>query len=196
MLRPYVLLMATKPSLSRDEILKAEYDYIANTVFQANEDRSRATSFYLLTFSSFIAAILSYQFDKSLNGNWVDWGFFALFIVLAFMGLLTVLQLARLRLAWYDSVQALNQIKDYYIEHNDGLEKAFSWRGVTAKKFKWKSVSFMLVVQVSILGGAALGAAIFFLVRAVSGNVLFLPPIAGGIAFLLWQLDLYRNNLK
>jgi hypothetical protein len=188
--------MAQKPSLSRDEILKAEYDYIANTVFQANEDRSRVTSFYLLTFSSFIAAILSYQFDKSLNGNWVDWGFFALFIVLAFMGLLTVLQLARLRLAWYESVQAMNQIKDYYIEHNDGLEKAFSWRGVTAKKFKWKSVGFMLVVQVSILGGAALGAAIFFLVRAVSGNILFLPSIAGGTAFLLWQLDLYRNNLK
>jgi hypothetical protein len=191
-----MILMAQKPSLSSDEILKAEYDYIANTVFQANEDRSRATSFYLLTFSSFIAAIVSYQFDKSFNGNWVDWGFFALFIVLAVMGLLTVLQLARLRLAWYESVQALNQIKDYYIEHNNDLEKAFSWRSVTAKKFKWKSVGFMLVVQVSILGGAALGAAIFFAVRAVSGNVLFLPPIVGGIAFLFWQLDMYRNNLR
>jgi hypothetical protein len=188
--------MTPKPSLSPDEILKAEYDYIANTVFQANEDRSRATSFYLLTFSSFIAAIVSYQFDKNSNGNWVDWGFFALFIVLAIMGLLTILQLARLRAAWYESVQALNQIKDYYVEHNSGLEGAFAWRSVTAKKFKWKSVGFLLAIQIAILGGAALGAAIFFLVRAVSGNVLFLPPIVGGIAFLFWQLDLYRNALR
>jgi hypothetical protein len=188
--------MAPKPSLSPDEILKAEYNYIANTVFQANEDRSRATSFYLLTFSSFIAAIVSYQFDKRLNGNWVDWGFFALFIVLAVMGLLTVLQLARLRLAWYESVQAMNQIKDYYLAHHEGLEQAFSWRSVTAKKVKWNSVGFLLVLQVAILGGAALGAAIFFAVRAVSGNVLFLPPLAGGIAFLFWQLDLYRNTLR
>jgi hypothetical protein len=188
--------MVPKPSLSSDEILKAEYAYIANTVFQANEDRSRATSFYLLTFSSFIAAIVSYQFDKSLNGNWVDWGFFALFGVLASMGLLTILQLARLRASWYESVQALNQIKDYYIEQNNGLESAFAWRAVTAKKFKWKSLGFLLVIEVALLGGAALGAAIFFAVRAVSGNVFFLPPLMAGAAFLLWQLDLYRNNLR
>jgi len=188
--------MSPKPVLSRDEILRAEYDYIANTVFQANEDRSRSTSFYLLTFSSFIAAIVSYQLDKSLSGNWVDWGFFALFSVLAVMGLLTVMQLARLRAAWYESVRAMNQIKDYYIQYNEGLEAAFAWRGGTAKKFKWRSVGFMLVAQVAILGGAALGAAIFFFVRAVSGNSALLPPVIGGIAFLLWQIDLYRNNLK
>jgi len=191
-----MILMAQKPSLSSDEILKAEFAYIADTVFQANEDRSRSTSFYLLTFSSFIAAIVSYQLDASLRGTWVDGGFSLLFFVLAIMGLLTVRQLALLRTAWYNSVQVLNQIKDYYIENNPGLEKAFAWRSVTAKRFKWNSVGLMLVIQVAILGSVALGTAIFFALRALSGNAWLLPPIASGVVFLLWQFDHYHNSLK
>ena len=45
-------IMLGKPKLNADEILKAEYGYIADTVFQANEDRSRVTSFYFVTVGS------------------------------------------------------------------------------------------------------------------------------------------------
>lgn len=196
MLRLHLFFMTPKPALSSDEILKAEYDYIASTVFQANEDRSRATSFYLLTFSSFIAAIVSYQLDNNLNASWMDTGFCALFFILAGMGISTVLQLARLRMAWYESVQAMNQIKDYYVEHDAELEKAFAWRGKTAQKFKWNSVGFLLVMQVSLLGGVALGTSIFFGLRAISGTSWLLPAALGGIAFIAWQIDLYRSSLK
>jgi hypothetical protein len=192
--------MASKPSLSPDEILKAEYDYIANTVFQANEDRARVTSFYLVTFGSFIAALVSAQ----LNGTsekvaWAQWGFIGLFLALALMGIVTILQLARLRMAWFESVQAMNAIKEYYIVEHPDLATAIKWRSdpkTMPAKLKWNSVSFLLVLQVAFLGGAALGAAIFFAVRAVSGNAWLLPPVVGGVAFLLWQIDLYRTNLR
>jgi hypothetical protein len=48
--------------LNVDTILAAEYNYAAQTAFQANEDRARVTSFYLVTVGSFLAAILSTQF--------------------------------------------------------------------------------------------------------------------------------------
>jgi hypothetical protein len=55
--------MPPKPKLNSDEILKAEYTYIANTVFQANEDRSRVASFYFVTVGSLVAAILGTLFS-------------------------------------------------------------------------------------------------------------------------------------
>jgi hypothetical protein len=194
--------MLPKPALSPDEILKAEYDYIAKTVFQANEDRARVTSFYLVTFGSFIAALVSAQ----LNGApekiaWAQWGFIGLFLALALMGLVTILQLARLRMAWFESVQTMNAIKEYYILEHPDLAMAIKWRSdseTMPAKLKLNSVSFLLVLQVAFLGAAALGAAIFFVVRVVSDNVLFLllPTLVGGIAFLIWQLYLYRSNLR
>ncbi|RPH57340.1 MAG: hypothetical protein EHM81_11730, partial [Chloroflexi bacterium] len=104
--------MSTK--LDPDQILIAEYNYIAQTAFQSNEDRARVASFYLVSFSSFIAAILTYQFNIAPGQQgWVRWGFAGLFSALTLLGLLTLLQLARLRSAWFDSIQAMNRIKDY-----------------------------------------------------------------------------------
>jgi hypothetical protein len=184
--------------LSSDEILKAEFNYIANTAFQANEDRARVASFYVVTFGSFIAALVSGQFDvKSEQQNWVYWGFFGLFMALALMGLLTVIQLARLRLAWFDSVDAMNRIKEYYIAHSSDLADAFKWRNAQKpQKLKLNSVGFLLVLQVAILGGAAFGTGVFFAFRAISENVSLLPAILAGVMFCLGQFELYRFSLK
>ena len=40
-----------------DELLAAEYDYIAQTANQANEDRARVSSFYLIAVGSLVAAL-------------------------------------------------------------------------------------------------------------------------------------------
>jgi hypothetical protein len=45
--------MPIKPKLNVDRILKAEYEYIAATLFQANEGRSHVASFYFLSVGSF-----------------------------------------------------------------------------------------------------------------------------------------------
>ena len=49
-----------------EELLQTEFDYIARTAFQANEDRARVSSFYLVAVGSMVAALFSTQFfDKS-----------------------------------------------------------------------------------------------------------------------------------
>lgn len=190
--------MPEKSTLPPGEILIAEYSYIAQAVFQANEDRSRVASFYMITFGSFIAALVTYRFNFAPDQQvWVDWGFAGLFLALGVMALLTVLQLARLRHAWFEGLDAMNRIKAYYFSANKGLDKAFAWRADTAPQmFKPASVGYILVVQVAVLGGAALGAAIFFAVLALSGSGWLPLAFAVGIGFCLLQLDMYRSLLK
>ena len=190
--------MPKEPALSSGDILIAEYNYIAQSIFQANEDRSRVASFYMVAFGSFIAALVTYQFNVTATQEaWIDWGFAGLFLALAFMGVLTTLQLARLRQAWFEGLDAMNRIKEYYFTSFDGLERAFAWRsdGVP-KKFKPTSVGFMLVIQVAVLGGASLGVAVFFATLAIYGAVWPLPAFLVGIVFCAWQLGLYRRLLK
>ena len=45
-----------------DELLAAEFDYIAQTAIQANEDRARVSSFYLIAVGSLVAALFGTQF--------------------------------------------------------------------------------------------------------------------------------------
>jgi hypothetical protein len=190
--------MPEKPALVPGDILIAEYKYIAQGIFQANEDRSRVASFYMVAFGSFIAALITYQFDFTPEQQaWVHWGFAGLFLALAVMGLLTILQLARLRQAWFEGLDAMNRIKEYYIANFKSLEQAFAWRNSSIPpKFKPASVGFMLVIQVAILGGAALGTAAFFATLAVSGSAWLLPAFVVGSGFGLLQIDVYRNMLK
>jgi hypothetical protein len=188
------------PASTPDEILTSEFEYIANTAFQANEDRARATSFYLVTFGSFIAALVSAQLDISPGQEaWLDWGFSGLFLALALMGLVTVLELARLRAAWFESVGAMNAIKEYYIARHPDLAEAIKWRSrsdAMPQRLKLTSVGFLMALQVAVLGGAALGAGVFFLVKAISGVAWFLPAIVSGVAWFLASLEGYRLTLK
>ncbi len=192
--------MPEKPTLSPDEILIAEFEYITQTATQTNEDRARVTSFYLVSFGSFIAALLSIQFSLSAEQiEWVNTGFAGLFTALAVMGTLTVIQLARLRAAWFESVKALNQIKTYYSENLKSiqLEKAFLWTNKTLpSRIKTNTIAFVMMLEVAVMAGIAAGAAFFF-ARAAFGHLDGLAAsIAIGFAFCIGQILLYRRLLK
>ena len=160
--------MPTEPtktaSLNPNDILTAEFDYIAQTAFQANEDRARVTNFYLVTLVGFIAALFGSQMQNLMVPH-VYWAFAALFVVLFLASILTLLQLVRLREAWFASVKAMNTIKAYYQATLPGfeLDRAFAWNALTmpAKHKPW-SVGFLLALQVALLDGATAGAAVIF----------------------------------
>ncbi len=63
-------------------------------------------------------------------------------------------------------------------------------------RLKLTSVGFLMALQVAFLGGAALGAGVFFLVKAISGVGWFLPGIVSGVAYFLALLEGYRLTLK
>jgi len=192
--------MPVKPKLDPDEILKAEYNYIATTVFQANEDRSRVASFYFVTVGSLVAAILSAIFSTS-DLKSVSFAFLAVFVVLTVLGALTLAQLARLRAAWHESVEAMNQIKDYYIENNKEIEPAFKWRlrtlPPTDKKF---SIANLMAVEVALLGAITSTSSVYFLLAAL-GNIewwgwmlLLVTLVAGYFALWAWYKHLLVDN--
>jgi hypothetical protein len=192
--------MSVKPKIDPDEILKAEYNYIATTVFQANEDRSRIASFYFVTVGSLVAAILSAIFSTSDLRN-VSLAFSGLFFVLTILGALTLAQLARLRAAWHESVQAMNEIKDFYIKHNQEIEPAFKWRLKTLPPTdKRYSIANLMAVEVTLLGAITSVASMYFLLAALGsilwwGWVLLLATlVAGYIALWAWYKYLLVDN--
>ncbi len=151
--------MPTEPaetsSLDPNDILTAEFEYISQTAFQANEDRARVTNFYLVTLVGFIAALLGTQLDNLMVPH-VYWAFAALFVVLFLASILTLLQLVRLREAWFESIKAINDIKTYYQAKLPELElgTALRWKATTVPAcYKPWSVGFLLALQVAVLGG-------------------------------------------
>ena len=192
--------MPIKTKLNVDEILKAEYEYIATTVFQANEDRSRVASFYFVSVGSLVAAILSAIFSTSNLKN-VSLAFSGLFLALTILGALTLAQLARLRAAWHESVQAMNEIKDFYIKHNKEIEPAFKWRLKTLPPTdKPYSIANLMSVEVALLGAITSAASVYFLLAALGRiewwgwALLAATLVAGYIALWTWYKYLLVDN--
>jgi hypothetical protein len=183
-----------------DELLAAEFNYIAQTAIQANEDRARVSSFYLIAVGSLVAAIVGAQYiDPSLITVDPNILFSGLFILLTLLGTSTVMQLARLRLAWYESAMAMNRIKDYMMSKDKTLVDAFRWTTNTLPpKFKKDSVSYYQAIEVALISGLMFGTAVFFLQNVIlpAGSLQFLLPVVAGILTTYVQVRLYRQTLR
>ncbi|MDX1413369.1 MAG: hypothetical protein R3293_04210 [Candidatus Promineifilaceae bacterium] len=184
-------------SIAADTILSSEYDYISQSAFQANEDRARVSTYYIVTFGTLVAAMFSLQVGSQELAN-IHRALVVLFVTLTVFGLSTLLQLVRLRQAWMESIRALNQIKAFYLkQHQDmRLEAAFLWgpRTVPSAYKPW-SIAFLLALQVALLGGVSLGAAVYFLSLLLGGAGWTLPVVAGS-AYIAVQIGLYRYLLR
>ncbi|MEW5941340.1 MAG: hypothetical protein AB1750_16875 [Chloroflexota bacterium] len=187
----------SKRPLSPDEILVAEFEYAANSAFQANEDRSKAASFFLVSVGSLVAAIFGAQ-KEGLTTE-VYFLLAVLFLALTFLGGLTVSQLARLRAAWLEAALTMNKIKDYYIGHFQDIQlaDAFRWRTSTLPPiFKRNSVSYSTVIEVAVLSGLTLGASAVFFLLGISWTSWLTPITAATIlAGMGLQLWLYKRLL-
>lgn len=191
--------MPRKPELNPDDMLQGEYIYISQSAFQANEDRSRVTSFYFVSVGSFVAAIIGTQLEA--QSRTVSFAFFGLFLVLTLMGALTIAQLARLRAAWHESVEAMNQIKDFYIKNHPEIEEAFKWRvrsiPPTNKPY---SIANLIAVEVAMLSALTTGAGTYFLLAFlgeltwVSWLIILASIVIGYMAQWAWYIHLLVDN--
>ncbi len=189
----------TSTRVELDELLASEYDYITHTANQANEDRARVSSFYLIAVGSLVAALFGTQlFDEEKFTQAVKIMFSGLFVLLTLMGTSTIMQLARLRGAWYEAMLAMNQIKDFAMQQSPELTKAFRWTTNTLPpKYKKRSVSYFQAVEVSLISGLMFGAAMFFLQQAffsISWITWMISALLGLCAVYL-QLIIYRRIL-
>lgn len=184
--------------LDPDQLLSAEFQYIAQTAFQANEDRARVSTFYMVTLGSLVAALFSGQLDTVGDPADINRGFAVLFLAVSFFGLLTLLQLVRLRQAWRESALAMNQIKQFYIEHYPDLplNDALRWQNANLPAlYKPWSIGFLQMLQVAILSGVTFGTAILFLGFATEQSYWGLA-IMLGLLFAILQVFLYWRLLR
>jgi hypothetical protein len=188
--------------LNPNEILKAEFQYAADAAFQANEDRARVTQYYLVTFGTLIGALISIPGVPS-DLVWIArLAFGVAFGVLAIMGYLTLRQLIQLRKAWLDSLCAMNQIKDYYVQHVSGndLAAAFRWTTETIPPpGRRNSIAYSLALMTILLASFALGIAAVFVAMAALGVQGVIPGTLVGlvlaVAALVRQMQVYRQEL-
>lgn len=188
------------PPIELDELLAAEYNYIAQTAAQAFEDRARVSSFYLIAVGSFIAALFGTQFfDPEQFTKEVQLMFSAIFLLLTFLGISTVMQLAQLRSAWYESMMAMNQLKDFAIRQSPELAEAFRWKTSTLPaKYKRGSVSFYQALEVALIGGLMFGASMFFLQQAIliPPSLIWVLSVLLGVLAIFLQMVLYKRLVK
>jgi hypothetical protein len=177
--------------LKPDSILIAEFEYIAQSGFQVTEDRAKVSSFYLVTVGSIFAAILGANIDGA-DTQIISFIFAVLFGFLTINSILTLLKLTQLRLAWLDAVKAMNHIREFYEQHFDSmkLSDAFMWKTLPPK-FKLQSLSFVLAIEVGVLGGITFGTAIIFAGRATN-QWLWNQAFVLGIGLLIFELIGYR----
>jgi hypothetical protein len=190
-----------KPTISAEEILTAEFEYIAHTASQANDDRSSVVSFFIIAVGSPLAAFFSTDDLARADPTAANIIFAGLFLILAILGTTTILQLARLRAAWYESMLAMNHMKEFLIKNSDSdISGAFRWSFSTAPaKFKPNSVSFYQALEVAILAGLLFGAFGFFLLHSLRMQNEFgiwLISALFGAVFAGTQIYLYRQLLK
>ena len=195
--------MPSKPKLSQDTILQAEFEYIARTATQTNEDRSKGATFYFVSVGSLIAAIFSAQlFETDRTGEILQniyLAFCVLFLFLTVLGYLTIAQLARLRTAWMESIRAMNRIKTYYIENTGtDLVSAFLWTNdVAPEGYKPGSVANYLANQVAMLSGLIFAASVFFFQQGFRQTTCLWPFTIGlGLLMFFIQLLAYKKMVS
>lgn len=168
--------------LNPDEILKAEFDYAKETSFQANEDRARVYNLLIANAATIIAAIALPRVEVE-NSSLV---FSVIFFVIFLFGIVTLVQLARIRVAWVDSVKTMNKIKDFYIDEFPKLEKAFRWRTNTIPRAnKTWTVAFMTAFNTIVLNSISLTALLLFLGTSL-GIAILLAILTTIIQTYLW----------
>jgi len=115
------------------KLLLKEYDYIRETASQAMNDRHTIVNFFLLI-SGAVVSIIGSQLIKTDLSNIppTTVSVLAVFsIFLNIIGWIYFMHLIRLRQAWWSSAEAMNQVKEFYIQNgrvpDDIARTAFLW---------------------------------------------------------------------
>ncbi|MEP7103969.1 MAG: hypothetical protein ABI721_04655 [Candidatus Dojkabacteria bacterium] len=178
-----------KEKLDPNQILIAEFEYAAQTARQANEDRGKVFELFLANiFTLFAAALLPNIFNFENRAIYVF-----IFLGLFIFGLVSLFQLVKTRVAWKSSVIAMNKIKDFYVENNKDLARAFKWRMDNIPKANSKlAVIFAQGISIMVLNAMNITFIIYLLLfqgfRLLYIPILVIPFfICFIMQFIVWE---------
>ena len=195
-------LSPNQKHLDASDILGLEFEYARTTASEAMQDRHTMINFYLLAvgvMASGVVAVLGQDTDlPRAAGTLLLW-------LLCGVGWLYFLKLIRLRQAWHGSAQAMNRIKDFYLQHvknfeTDVLREAFLWKTETLPPpDKPWTVFFYSAMLIAFLDSVAYVAGGALLDLGDTGSSLWpaLGPLAlFGLVFFAFHVWLYFAFLK
>jgi hypothetical protein len=188
--------------LDASDILGLEFEYARDTASEAMQDRHTMINFYLLVvgvIASGVVAVLGQDagLPKAV-GSLLLW-------LLCGVGWLYFLKLIRLRQAWRDSAQAMNQVKYFYIHHAENFEpevlhSAFRWKAETLPPpDKPWTVFFYSAMLIGFLDSVAYVAGGVLLDLDATGSSLLLVLgllVLFGLTFFAFHVWLYFAFLK
>lgn len=182
-----------KQTLDQNEILIAEFNYAKEMAFQANEDRIRIYSFYIASIGTLIASGILVDFDNKDHA--AIWSL--VFLTLSFWGFISLLKLARLRIAWFEAAKVMNSIKDHYIESNSKLGEVFLWTNRTLpKQDKIWTVAFLTSLIIILFNTIFNVLAAEFTLIAFDSKVSILAGIIIALISLAIHLYIWFRMLR
>lgn len=188
--------------LTASDILGWEFEYARVTASEAMQDRHTMINFYLLVAGVMVSGVVAVLGQSArvpmVAGTVLLW-------LLCGIGWLYFLKIIRLRQAWHDSARAMNQIKDFYIQHvknfePDVMREAFIWKAETLPLpgRPW-TLFFYSVALIGLLDSVAYvaGGALLDLTATRYFPVLVLGPLAlFGLIFFALHVWLYFAFLR
>lgn len=188
--------------LEPSDILGWEFEYARVTASEAMNERHTMVNFYLLA-AGVVASGVAVTLDRDTRlptavGT-------ALFWLLCSIGWLYFLGIIRLRQAWHDSTQAMNQIKSFYIQHAGRsdeykLSEAFRWQAHTLPPpDKPWTIYFYSAMLIGLLDSAAYvggGALLHYGATGTFATVILIPLTAFGLTLFAFHVWLYFAFLK
>lgn len=186
-----------EPLVDPGDILAWEFEYARITASEAMSERHTMVNFYLLiagiTTSGVLALLARQSGLPTVTGAVLFW-------VLVGIGWIYFLAVIRLRQAWRGSAEAMNRIKEFYIEHAHAIDPAtlrtaFLWQPQTLPPAdKPWTIFFYAAMLISLLNSAAFvaGGALLDLQAALAHPLQILGPLALlGVAFFAFHIGLY-----
>jgi hypothetical protein len=157
-----VLTHAKEHPLEAQELLAWEFEYARTTASEAMDQRHTMVNFYLLVTGFVITGVTAVL---SLDPPLPPYVATALLWLLCCIGWIHYLSIIRLRQAWHDSAQVMNEIKLFYVQHAEldpnELYGAFLWKSHTMPKAgKLWTVHFYSAMLIALLDSLAYVAGI------------------------------------
>lgn len=180
-------IKAPEITVNPDGILIAEYEYASQVAAQTNTDRVNVYNFVIGNILTVIGAITIPSLNESIPKEL----FSLVFVVLGFVGFMSLIQLIRLRTAWLDAVSAMNKVKQFYIDRSGkALNDAFRWHTHNVPNArKIFSVHFVLVITLIAANSFASAAAWYFMNTSridVSAGTIGLFGLTALLQLLVW----------
>jgi hypothetical protein len=163
---------AQKPTLDTTialgDMLLEEYKQAGKSALATLDDRTQLFNNYLFLTAGFAAAAFGAISQLSKDGT-VE-RFMPLIIltllIIGFLGIVFFMQVLRLRLAYRQSVVAMDKIRDYYIlqfqKAVPDIARAFYWhQDLTPSSERLRSISFLIAYVIAFMDSLFLAGAVF-----------------------------------